>query len=1417
MANEAVFNEVLAITIDTSKFAQQMKEVEKIYTASLSNLPSLGEVGNNAAIAELEKSMLKLRLAFGELGNGITEDIAILANQNAAMGSAEAATTKYTTAVEEGSAAERKRFQEIEKAEAELRKYIGTIDAARTAEERRNSSASGRVGEGVQFGPQTRDAAESDFRKNAALQSAALKENELRAKEAGGGFSQFASGVASSIGTMAEFAVAAAAISAVIAILALPIKALKDGFDYLGSLQERASQLKLALSTVETFDATNPTNNLKLMGQEADRLARKIEDLAVTLNIKADVAQHAFEKFAEFGGRNLNGSNNQTAEASTLLTGALQAQGPIQARATFTELSKLVEGTLTETNKLPAALGLSAEQLNAMSKGARDTHDFLEQLKAAVPGLEERVASANERFLSLQGTVELLVKRFEGAFAQDTFDAFTKGLQEVLKYVSDNRAAIEGLGRALGAVTADGIKTLFELFTGPLGKVLIGALRATAEDFLGIVTALNLAGNAAVGIGRSVAFAYSLVTGSAKEQQDAFDKLTSTAVEQAKILADSKEAALAILGFAKGQTPQGEVANTSTGLFHDKDKKEGLGDLNSSFREELDETKAKYEKTTHEIEELVSRKKISHGQAAEQIKANLRSEGDAIDGLVAKYKALAKAASDASGEGNEGKLDKFNKGLDTTRVQFGRTAQNQGAALDRASASETVSKAKDEYNEYIRVAKEAAKELTTIAEEEYKDGRLTATQLADAKISNAERARTLTRQQLVAEQGDLGIYTLEYQQVTEKIADLDRSRTNIDRENSNLRKIAAEQDIATARALAIAKAQIRIAEDEEAAAALKAAGQHNAARLADKQTLSDKIALVQIELQHARSLQEEAIASGKTAENIEKLADATRRLQIEQQKLETEKILAVASGVKNPALQSNERRSAADNDIKQAQQAAQVASDAFNKAARRSGESLDDWNNRLKRLQANSEAAAQSLLDVEAGAKKFASADNGGQGGFSKVVDQFKESFLGQDFQQAWDDATTKVDKMGAAAGGIANAFTSVVSSIEGAAQAYKKGGIAGAAGSLLSSGPLSDALSAIPVVGAFVKPFGQVLSAVSGLFAKNIQNIVQDINTRIADINQKAQTGKITLAEQIKELQAEKQSAIDQLGGSKKKGAKGELDSILKSLNAEIDQLQKQQLQIITNFNQIVKAASLGTSVYSDWYNQWVQINAQAKQYVDAGGSAVIAAQFLNQQLAAQRLQLQDQLAQGDQTAIADALQLNTLIQQRTQALKDEAATEFGLLNADSQERRVSNAVQVGTELQKQRGLFAQQLSDLNNQISLEQQKVAVEGQIFDINKSIAQLQIDSNALTIRSLNEQLAKYKDMQKIIAATNGLVFGPGSIPTAAGATLPIPGEPTVNGPVVGTVNITVQGSVNEGNATTLAMEMARQIRSGASGF
>jgi hypothetical protein len=402
---------------------------------------------------------------------------------------------------------------------------------------------------------------------------------------------------------------------------------------------------------------------------------------------------------------------------------------------------------------------------------------------------------------------------------------------------------------------------------------------------------------------------------------------------------------------------------------------------------------------------------------------------------------------------------------------------------------------------------------------------------------------------------------------------------------------------------------------------------------------------------------------------------------------------------------------------------------------------------------------------------------------------------------------------------------------VDGAVAGYKKAGAMGAAASLLQNSNVTDTIgsiagkaseslgSMVPVIGPMI---GQMFSAISGLFQAGIQTMVNNINQQVQNINLAAQTKQIGIQQQIAELKAEEQSAIQALGGKKK--ASSQLTSILNSLNSQIAQLQYQAQQTVQQFNDMVAAANTGNaagnSVASQWLNTWQQINAQVESYIQAGGSLATSAAYMNQQLQQQQQALTGQLNQGNVQAIQDALQLNQLEQQKVDMMKQEAATEFGMLNSDSVERRTASAVATGVALTTQRNAYAQQLLDLNNQITAEQEKVAAESKVFDLNQSIAALQNNQNALNIAALNQQLQSYQEMQAIIKATNGMVFTPGSINPGAGlngSQAPIPGEPGVAGPVIGTVNVTTTGPVTSENAATLGAAIASNIRSGRTTF
>src|SRR5208282_202207 len=153
------------------------------------------------------------------------------------------------------------------------------------------------------------------------------------------------------------------------------------------------------------------------------------------------------------------------------------------------------------------------------------------------------------------------------------------------------------------------------------------------------------------------------------------------------------------------------------------------------------------------------------------------------------------------------------------------------------------------------------------------------------------------------------------------------------------------------------------------------------------------------------------------------------------------------------------------------------------------------------------------------------------------------------------------------------------------------------------------------------------------------------------------------------------------------------------------------------------------------------------------------------------------------------------------------------------------ASAVATGQQLTQQREAYAQQITQLNYQLTTEQLKVAAESQIFDLATSTAALQAQSNALTLYSLNQQLATYREIQAILSATSGLTFLPGQGAGASGAGLNgnqagIPGLPGVTGNStvsIGTINVNTNGPVTATNAQSLGAAIAANIASGRTNF
>jgi hypothetical protein len=833
----------------------------------------------------------------------------------------------------------------------------------------------------------------------------------------------------------------------------------------------------------------------------------------------------------------------------------------------------------------------------------------------------------------------------------------------------------------------------------------------------------------------------------------------------------------------------------------------GLPKIPNPSRDTLQEVKAEFAKDMADVREAtadaiadidgqVHRGLVSHQDAAGQIHGVLNTQAEAVKYLAEVYKKLGDAAIYAHVKiaDQPAALQAFHAQIDKAGTTLGRSAIAQGRTADSGGASEAEAIDKALANSDLAVARELNKEYDATLKDRYANALLTVQEYYAQKREVDRKAYEEEMAALGAEMAkrpeDLALAA----QLTAKMASL----------TVNYNAGANATDLAEADALKKATEQIHKANDQLELLKLS------------EESVSEKILIGNRHRQDALSL-EQRILAAKVAQAQTDLRFVDQDTygrepgtvgyatgQVQQQQSQNALLAAFMAQIQGarasastglfPTYSGNQAAYA------MAQQINEHAQTAYGNALMQSvGNPGSVPAAELQSLKQAADVAAEALKRVADAADPVHS-----------FMDALKDatSVLGE--MKNAVDGYLAGSKKGGWVGGVAGAFGNGSSDGGPATALIQKGAdaLSGAGGILGAAG---DALgNAMPVIGPAI---GMMFSTITSLFSSGIQKMVDAINKQINDIKNSAAAGQIGLGQEITELQQARQTAIDELGGSKKKGAQQQLNTILQSLDAQIAQLQFQQEQIMQNFENMVKAGSLDTlsNTFTQWYQTWDAINQQVKQYVDAGGSIATANEYLNQQLQVQRQNLQDQLNQGDQTALNDAIQLNQLLTQRVQLMKTEAQTEFGIVNADSVERRASLAVQAGTQLQQQRYSFQQQLLQMNEQITLDQQRLAIEGKIFDVSGNLQQLWAKLNADNITALNEQLQKYKDMQAILAATNGMVFN-GPISNLPTANLPIPGESTIAGPI--TVNVMVGGNgITPGNAATIGNEIARGIRSG----
>jgi len=289
----------------------------------------------------------------------------------------------------------------------------------------------------------------------------------------------------------------------------------------------------------------------------------------------------------------------------------------------------------------------------------------------------------------------------------------------------------------------------------------------------------------------------------------------------------------------------------------------------------------------------------------------------------------------------------------------------------------------------------------------------------------------------------------------------------------------------------------------------------------------------------------------------------------------------------------------------------------------------------------------------------------------------------------------------------------------------------------------------------------GTIVGAITGSknaqITQNITHLQEQFKVIMNDFNENTNNLNNTidrlniLVQQAKQMQA----------SSKKGGA--QYQQVIDQYNQQIEQLNIQQVQLMTTMREqlAILETPLGTQ---DFLNSLKSILDQYDKFVGAAQNArdlADANQFLTDSLRDYELNLSNQLAQDNQQAINDAIQLNDLLYQRQQFINQLNNQVAGVLNQGNLTRQQTQAQTKAQQVYQIQFDAQRQLDVMNEQIAATQYKVQLEGKIFQLATTRVGLETQLLQLQTAQTNQDMARIQALSDLVNAlqSGNYNFGP----------------------------------------------------------
>lgn len=1224
-------------------------------------------------------------------------------------------------------------------------------------------------------------------------------------------------------------------INAVTSVIEAPFKAIANGVEYLQKMEISAAELAVALNANVKFSG-NLVENLNLSRDAANQLVLLLQDRALASGLPVDQLTNTFKALVNTDA--VKGVQNMrdmvTLAQDFAVTMGQSGLGTRDVQQQLRDMASLFDGTL---NGAAARFLINVGLTKAQWEGIRDAGLAHGDLVSRLAPLLAPYLDASQKVALTQTVLKeqfgILVDRMEAAAASGAFALFGDGLLKVVTYLKDN----------LGSITS-GLTTISSAIKD--AAVQMASLAESTADVksgfqnfgFGVLAIANSASLMAANFRLAFAEFNAGTNGStdnvaklvAATENLANVKLQAT-VDQVNFIASMLNTSATGKGVldAPVDPKKNNIDPKGTASGQKLDSKE--------IGAEIDAIKAKYAELQESVRASLSAQDINHAEALAIVKKGSDDEIASLakveiaytNAAIAKNKAIVSDPNSSSAEKSKASLA-LQTQLETQNervLQAARASQKTVATFQDQANSESFKVDEVGYDAKIKLQQEYNKAAIALVKAQYAEGYLTELEAFDKERAITQQSQEL---ELNAANQKLSLFargSVGYAEQLAKIQELGKASVDSDT-TTTARRLVIQQEELTATIQfyqKLSELQIQSAQEGQKAAELLSG--YSGYTKAQEDLLNAEAT----ELYALRQITEARLAEAqaKNADSIEtrQLTVEVEQLAIKQQAQFNAKLQQIQRGSGTGAFSNLAVTQATQQQlgVLQGQQASAQANLA-NFQQQNAGE-IDGGVN--PQILATLDSLTKNANDASTALSLFtknlsqAVSDAG-----SKLIDDIGGKGLTAKFQAAQniqDPTANAVAQMGVAAQGIGTALNGIMTDLQTYAKGFKQGGVAGGVGAVISanSGIFSDAsklaqnqilsnaangvdssalLQAVPVIGSVIAAIGPLLSFIGQVFTAAAAATAAKVKDAFQDTVNAFNSGDASLVNTITAIEQERNEAISQLSGEK--GGQSQLNTLLPQLDNEIASLQAQATKTMTDFDTATNSLSLQSTTLSTILNQWQAINTQVSAYLNAGGNATEAAKNLSLNLEQIQLDAQTQLNQGNEQAISDAENLNSLLLQRNNLEQQYNQQVFALENQDSIERETSSYISQAQQLALDQQNNANQLTDLNSQIDLATQKVALESQVFNIAQDTYTLEQQGNALAITALQTQIQQWNDLKTIIGSisqgANGVFSGTGIFGTTTS---------TVNNQIDITVNI-LTNPVDSSNASSTGTQIADAI-------